>query len=369
MFRIFRADRVVGDRAVSEEQGLLHDIIANPDDDTPRLVCADWLDDHGRRERARLVRLQCAIERFGPTDEDDWMGEWLRLVDEEVELLCAHEKAWLAELPRFPGLRWSVGRQNKDVSVLERGFASVLCADNWTALERHGEQALAAAPINRLVIKRLGPRSARKLRHWPLLSRIRALDLDSSGLGDHGLSELARSPYLGQLRRLEMNNCWLGWGIRTLAGADWLESLTHLELAANPIGASRGDALARIVRRCRLGELCLESCSDLEDGVLAMIASGATLPDTLNLNATGLTNRTARAIADSPGSAGLQALYLGWSQIGDAGARALVESPHLVRLCSLDLRNTRLSGRARRLLRQRFRQVFLDDNVPASDEP
>ncbi|MGL4551625.1 MAG: TIGR02996 domain-containing protein, partial [Gemmataceae bacterium] len=32
---------------MSDLDGLLDDIREHPDDDTPRLVCADWFDDHG----------------------------------------------------------------------------------------------------------------------------------------------------------------------------------------------------------------------------------------------------------------------------------------------------------------------------------
>jgi uncharacterized protein (TIGR02996 family) len=42
-------------------QGLLEDCKRHPEDDTPRLILADWLDDHGQSERAELVRLQCGL--------------------------------------------------------------------------------------------------------------------------------------------------------------------------------------------------------------------------------------------------------------------------------------------------------------------
>lgn len=40
------------------EAGLLDDIIANPADDVPRLIYADWLEDHGQDERAEFIRVQ-----------------------------------------------------------------------------------------------------------------------------------------------------------------------------------------------------------------------------------------------------------------------------------------------------------------------
>jgi uncharacterized protein (TIGR02996 family) len=38
-------------------------ICANPNDDTTRLVYADWLQENGQPERAEFIRLQCEIER------------------------------------------------------------------------------------------------------------------------------------------------------------------------------------------------------------------------------------------------------------------------------------------------------------------
>lgn len=46
------------------ELHLLRGIIASPADDTPRLVYADWLDEHGQHERAELIRVQCELARL-----------------------------------------------------------------------------------------------------------------------------------------------------------------------------------------------------------------------------------------------------------------------------------------------------------------
>src|SRR5207253_2658330 len=39
-------------------QGFLDDIVANIDDDTPRLVYADWLTENDQDERAEFIRVQ-----------------------------------------------------------------------------------------------------------------------------------------------------------------------------------------------------------------------------------------------------------------------------------------------------------------------
>jgi uncharacterized protein (TIGR02996 family) len=48
-----------------EQAAFLADIQANPDDDRPRLVFADWLEDHGDPARAEFIRVQALWARFG----------------------------------------------------------------------------------------------------------------------------------------------------------------------------------------------------------------------------------------------------------------------------------------------------------------
>jgi uncharacterized protein (TIGR02996 family) len=48
----------------------LHAIWKSPDDDTPRLIFVDWLDENGDPERAEFIRVQCRLERT-PEDADD----------------------------------------------------------------------------------------------------------------------------------------------------------------------------------------------------------------------------------------------------------------------------------------------------------
>jgi uncharacterized protein (TIGR02996 family) len=56
-------------------ESLLRTIVAEPDDDLPRLVAADWLDEHALdfgqesqswERRAELIRVQCELARLDP---------------------------------------------------------------------------------------------------------------------------------------------------------------------------------------------------------------------------------------------------------------------------------------------------------------
>ena len=49
--------------ANSDRLGLLATVCAQPEDDAPRLVYADWLDEHSQPERAEFIRVQCELAR------------------------------------------------------------------------------------------------------------------------------------------------------------------------------------------------------------------------------------------------------------------------------------------------------------------
>ena len=51
-----------------QDEAFLRAILADPEDDTPRLVYADYLEEHGDPDRAEFIRVQCAMAKL---DEDD----------------------------------------------------------------------------------------------------------------------------------------------------------------------------------------------------------------------------------------------------------------------------------------------------------
>jgi uncharacterized protein (TIGR02996 family) len=48
----------------SEESGFLQAILEAPDEDAPRLIYADWLDEHGEALRAEFIRLHCRLAQL-----------------------------------------------------------------------------------------------------------------------------------------------------------------------------------------------------------------------------------------------------------------------------------------------------------------
>jgi uncharacterized protein (TIGR02996 family) len=76
-------------------EDLLQAILENPDEDAPRLIYADWLEEHGQRDRAQFIRVQC---RLAQLPEDDPHRPDLEA--REQELLDAHGDEWLGSLSR-----------------------------------------------------------------------------------------------------------------------------------------------------------------------------------------------------------------------------------------------------------------------------
>ena len=56
------------------DTAFLRTILASPEDDAPRLVYADWLDENGDPDRAEFIRLQIRLGRTDPHHP-----EWPRL--------------------------------------------------------------------------------------------------------------------------------------------------------------------------------------------------------------------------------------------------------------------------------------------------
>src|SRR4051794_13498130 len=86
-------------RGRPEVLAILQDVKDHPDDDTPRLVLADWLEEHGAsegdadRDRAEFIRVQLRLAR---TAETDPVHRELRLRADQLS--SRHGEAWRGKL-------------------------------------------------------------------------------------------------------------------------------------------------------------------------------------------------------------------------------------------------------------------------------
>ena len=80
------------------DEGFLRAIAEHPDDDTLRLVYADWLDDHCEAEYAEFIRVQIALAQNADGKGDLPPGELAQFRSRERWLLSRNKTRWLQPL-------------------------------------------------------------------------------------------------------------------------------------------------------------------------------------------------------------------------------------------------------------------------------
>jgi uncharacterized protein (TIGR02996 family) len=350
---------------MSDEKPFFDRLRADPRSDGPRLIYADWLDDHGEPDRAEFVRVQCALARL-PDDAPQRPA----LVARETELREANEARWAAPVADLV-TDWEFRRGVLDsVSVTPGQFI------------RHGQAIFDTVPVRKVRFVEVGDQLP-ALVHVPLIGLVRELDLVGNDLGrrgpdwldaspylggleaidlgfteltDRGLVVLSRSPTLGRLRTLHVNdNPGLRpAGLRALAESPHLTDLIELDVSGN---ALTDDALRPIMagppgRRLRLIVLHGNRLGDTGtvEFVHALVYGRMAATGTLDLRRVEMGPAGARAIAESPSLADVETLVLDQNSVGDAGLTAIAGSPHAKRLKVLSLRENRISDDGTRAL-------------------
>ncbi len=113
-----------GGPPVTDEQSLLRAVLLSPADDLPRLVLADWLDEHGQPERAEFIRVQVEEARFdchhpfAPSGPVPWCRRCV-LRHRGRRLLTRHGASWAAGVAvLFDLRRWeSTGEKGRRDAV------------------------------------------------------------------------------------------------------------------------------------------------------------------------------------------------------------------------------------------------------------
>jgi uncharacterized protein (TIGR02996 family) len=220
-----------------DEEPFLKAILAEPDDDTLRLVFADWLEEHGQPERAEFIRVQCALAAAPSSDprrED--------LAAREKALLCRHYQEWAQPLHAVT--------PTCHVLSFARGFPATLAMRLDDFLE-HAPQLFASAPLQglRLQVERIDAdrrhEQVRRLASCPYLRRLIQLDLSGNVVTSIDAEILASSPNLHRLRHLDLTRTALrNEGALALSNSPHLQN-AKLLLAGNAISYRVLDQIER----------------------------------------------------------------------------------------------------------------------------
>jgi uncharacterized protein (TIGR02996 family) len=382
---------------MTHDEAFLQAIRDEPGSDAPRLIYADWLEEHGDEARAEFIRAQC--ERVRPDTEP---GRASALEARAAELLNEHWGAWVGPLRSLVGKggdrlgeAWMYGNYHPaGLTKFRRGFVEDITLRAGAFLA-HAAALFRRAPVRRLRLWGAGPRAAelaaspylaevavlefvdyysepltaegaRAFAGSPHLGRLRALSLYRNNIGNEGLHALAGAPWLANVRALNLvDNGLSAEGVRFLAGPERAASLTVLALANNSLGDEGLRALTTPSLPPGLVELDLARCGIGASGIAALAATPgpgrlATLTlDSNPLGASGITR-----LAAAPLLAGLAGLNLNRCGVGDAGAEALARSPYLADLTSLGLGYNGITTRGADALRAlpRLQKVYLLGN-------
>ena len=383
---------------MSDRDALLAAVCAQPDDDTVRLVLADYLEENGEAGRAAFIRAQVELARTPP-----WEPFAVRCRWREPEVVTGKE--FLKSLPRVDGvnLAWSS-------EPFHRGFGwslGVRHASLWAEL---AEPVFACEPVGRVhfwsgtlddwrrvaasgsvsqfreLVFNLGPNepllALRDREAAGGVTDVHFLRASGAGMpevledllpsalgrgirglhfrtGYESLRELVGSLNSAQhLQRLSFSNMGITPDrLRQLLEGPPAATLEELHFRDEPLGGAGLAALGELAP-AGLRDLTLSAVGVRPDGLEPLLRSERLVGlRRLNLGRNALAPRSTKLLSQSWPLAGLRSLDLSGCHVGDKGVRHISRAAFWPNLVELDLRGNSLSGAGVRHL--------LDAPVPA----
>jgi uncharacterized protein (TIGR02996 family) len=235
---------------LTEHESFLRAIYDAPEDDTPRLVYADFLEENGEPDRAELIRTQCERARSAGVASGAILtrARSAGTVAVEVRLTAgpprlagpppSYDRGFplpvrtaelsAAQLADLGGFREWVVRSRPEVFAatevrvtggpidsagpVETLFGSPALARmtrlglkgewRWTGRAEQVSDHYRSVIAEQILAVVVTPAGVRALAECPGARRLTALDLTYNGLDDWAARLLAGSPHLGRLRRL-----------------------------------------------------------------------------------------------------------------------------------------------------------------------
>jgi uncharacterized protein (TIGR02996 family) len=349
---------------MSEQSDLYRAVLADPEDDAPRLIYADWLDEHGQPERAEFIRVQCAMERIPPRT-----ARWRPLRERAQQI----EREWRAA--------WTEPAKEMVYDAhLRRGFVDRV----RLTLDQFAESAAELARLEPVRVwefswvHNFGPApSLAKLAADPNLTLVHGLVAGHYN-ADELLGTLADSPHLSGLRSLLVAGRHVNAEtvMRFVAATALVEldaedchylqlrdvwrrgpkaRLRRLSLVRSHVTDQSMAQLSAAPALARLEALCLDGNEFSDRGVLALAQTDhITQLRELSLADVAIGDTGANILAKSAVFRHLRVLNLTSCQIDSAGAQALADSPYLDRLECLCLDENRVSVEVEAELARRF---------------
>ena len=371
--------------APSDFEALVRSVFQNPEDDTPRLVFADFLEENNEPDRAALIRLQCELAR-----ERARSPRAAELRKEVRGLAAKVRRAAVDPLPEGVGAELHRGFLHlttdlyafREVGSLPARFTALFQA-GWVEVVRIGgyvfdhlnedhatlfslvaELDMAAHPMHENALLSVAAHFA-EMRAAGRLCRVKVAKHDRKafeellavqqgetvanvagpreeeryygGLTPQSLDLLIKSGRLRAARRLTLHGRVGDRGAELLASAD-LTGVTALTLDAwecSPEGLRR---LADSIAFAGLTELGVTACRVGAAGVAAVVSGAATGGlMVLSLSYAQLDDAAAEELARAIRLRNLVRLALQGNDFTPIGLRQILQSPNLPALAHIDI--------------------------------
>lgn len=321
---------------MSEHRAFLNAILERPDDDLPRLVYADYLDETNDPDRAEFIRVQIELATL---DADDPRSAWLEQREQELQKDRVEWRLPIRGIQRF-----------------HRGFVeSMATTAEW--LIGADQPVLQLAPIRELRVIN-ADNFIPDFANVPGLDRIESLDLRNNSFGTR--DRLARFLELAPLRKMTrlllLNNQIWSDEVEVLVGSERAAQLHSLDLSGNAIGNAGVAVLARAENLSGLRTLVLRS-DELEwrdrilfEGVETLAAS-RTLNElrTLDLSSHLIGEDGIAALANATGLQKLERVGASFNRLGtgdDPDFISFLNAPVRESMQVWNLAGSTISGRA-----------------------
>ncbi len=264
--------------SMSQADTFVREIAAHPEDDGPRLVFADWLDERGD-ERGEFIRVQCELHGMAPRDP-----RRPELESRQLRLWRRNSKGWAGPLRKFTK-RWTFRRgmvesiqidaerflQNQDelfatAPILEVDFRNAVpllsqIADSESLSHLSG----VGFPQNGIARGGTGDWRLPYDNNWRTYAERQSQhteELRSSNLP--GILKIIRSPHVKELQRLNLDFNFIGdAGARIVATSPELESLRSLSLRGSLLHDEGGAAIVDSPHLKNLQDVAFGSCHNV----------------------------------------------------------------------------------------------------------
>jgi uncharacterized protein (TIGR02996 family) len=323
---------------VTDRDALFAAILANPDEDTPRLALADWLEEHGDARYAAFIRKQIELAKV-PEWDPLRVGTW----DRDRDLITGRNyETFRPELPE--GLGWPT------LETFRRGFPWGVESVGPEPFLANAEQIFAAAPVQSLVIcagdQWRVPVDLSALLASPHLARLHRLAFSVVHIAPEMARALADCPHLANLRTLSFHLATLHPGaVRELLRGPLIERLETLEFqqtdnswheVAEAVTAATGPHRLRRFQYISFNHATFSNARVFDAPLLRGLRD-------LEVTMCAMSEAALVALGESP--RGLRCLRLRYNRMGPVAVKALARSPHLSGLQVLDLRGNPLGDR------------------------